>query len=91
MNSNTATLMQNTFGSPSEVWTGEPALLDPVPVSQQRTGKPQSNQRRLTSKRLTVDISGELHIRVKLAAVSQATTLNNLIRDMLEQRFPANR
>lgn len=84
MNSDTATLMLNTFGSPSDVWTGEPKLPTPAP-------KPQPNQRRLTSKRLTVDISGELHIRIKVAAALQGTTLNDLIRDMLEQRFPANR
>ena len=84
MNSNTATLMQNVFGAPSEVWTGEPALLDPVQ-------KPQTNQRPQANKKLTIDISGELHIRIKVQAAATGRSIGELVRDMLEQRFPANR
>lgn len=84
MSNDTATLMQNTFGAPSDVWTGDPKL--PTPVA-----KPQPNQRRLTAKRLTIDISGELHIRIKVACAQQGVTIGEMIRDMLEKRFHAQR
>jgi hypothetical protein len=55
----------------------------PVPVK--RPHNPQA----LKTKRLTIDIPGDLHIRIKVACAHQGLTLGELIGDMLATRFPA--
>ncbi|WP_431192240.1 plasmid partition protein ParG [Rhodopirellula bahusiensis] len=40
------------------------------------------------TKRLTVDIPTSLHSRVKLKCVQQETSIAEVVRELLEQRFP---
>lgn len=40
------------------------------------------------TKRLTVDIPEPLHRRVKVQCAVQGVTLADVVRDLLEQRFP---
>lgn len=42
----------------------------------------------LYTKRLTLDITPQLHGRIKLAAIAAGTTAADLLRDLLEREFP---
>ena len=42
-----------------------------------------------TMKRFTFDISEELHRRVKIGAAREDVHVSDLVREFLEQRFPA--
>lgn len=46
--------------------------------------------RREPMKRLTIDISFSLHKRIKSQCVSQDLIMADVIRELLEQRFPKN-
>ena len=43
------------------------------------------------SKRLTLDIDQELHRRVRVACATQGLVMADVIRELLERRFPAQK
>jgi hypothetical protein len=56
----------------------------PVPVKKPVNFVPPPKTRRLT-----IDVPADLHLRVKLECVRQGLTLNGLISELLAIRFPA--
>lgn len=42
-------------------------------------------------KRLTVDLPVELHARLKIGCINRQTTMNELIRSLIEQEFPGGK
>lgn len=59
-----------------------PERKAPATVEEFVTGKP-------TMKRLTFDIPEDLHRRVKIGAARDGLHVTDVIREFLEQRFPA--
>ena len=57
-----------------------------APPESPPTASPQKPQK---PKRLTLDLDPELHLRIKMAAVRDGTTMVDLLRDLLEREFPA--
>ena len=42
------------------------------------------------TKRLTIDVSPELHRRIKVQCAQEGMNIADVIRELLESRFPAN-
>jgi hypothetical protein len=67
-----------------------------LPVPQVDTPPPQAavaptKPAKPPMKRLTFDIPADLHLRMRLACVTEGRDMAEVIRDMLMQRFPPDR
>jgi hypothetical protein len=60
---------------------GNPVL--PTPVKRPANPAPVPQTRRITT-----DIAGDLHMRMKLECVRQGISINDMLRDLLATRFP---
>jgi ParG len=65
---------------------GVPRPIDRIPNSQQQ---PQAPAGRM--KRFSVDVSHDLHRRIKVGCANEGADMATLIRVLLENRFPPSR
>lgn len=70
----------------AEEWVGqgiEPHIKQIVAVAQ--AAQPEA----VVMKRFTIDVSADLHRRIKMACVDRGQVMADVIREMLEEKFPA--
>ncbi len=80
-----------------ENWVNERVTSDVEPSPQDTAATPRPNVRRATAdevvevkpkmKRLTIDVTEELHKAIKMKAVEQGTPMADMLRSLLESNY----